>query len=146
MRTLKDIDANRAEVLEQKAELEAEAEHIKLKLSDAKARVRNSGEYSDQDWWYRANDALRIKKKEIRKLARRLSELKAERSEVGQAVHMARTSSTESDVRKEVTAVLFKIARLAEDSLVLELHPPFRKDVEALLSELDRLRPNWRTS
>jgi hypothetical protein len=142
MRTLVEIDAERAQVLEQKAELEAEADHIKLRLAAAKSKVRSEGEYSDSDWWYQANDDLRIKKKEVRALARRLSELKAERSKVGRALHLARASSTDSDVKKEVTAILFRIAKLARDRLTGEEDKDC-EELDNLLSELSRLRPDW---
>jgi len=139
MRTLQEIDAERNEVLEKKSLLESEAEHIKLKIQDAKARVRNSGEYADQDWWYRANDALRIKKGEIRKLAQRLSQLKAERSEAGQALHVARTANG-----KEVTSLLYKIARLSDEYLMGMEEEDFCGKMEDLLQELEGLKPDWK--
>jgi hypothetical protein len=144
MRTLREIDEERAQVLAQKAELESDSEHIKLKIQDARARVRERGEYADQGWWYRANDALRIKKGEIRKLAQQLSVLKSERSEAGQAVHLSRTSTTSVTVKKEVTAILFKIAKLNSDNLSGEVKDrELRLEVGDLLEELDQLKPDW---
>ena len=59
---------NRDQLLLRKAELEGEMDHIRSQIASAKARVAETGEYSDRGWFIRANDALRHKGREAQRI------------------------------------------------------------------------------
>src|SRR5690606_35208860 len=55
-----------------------EADDIQLQLDHAAARLAETGEYADGDWYARAKHALRCRRRDIDKLNRQIKEAKRE--------------------------------------------------------------------
>jgi hypothetical protein len=68
--------SEREELLKLRDELQADADHIKMQLEHARARARQDNDYSDGDWYARAQAALRAKNREIQKITRKAAALR----------------------------------------------------------------------
>lgn len=69
------------DLLEERLELQKDLDEIKAQLSRAKTRVWESGEYSDPEWFRKAESAQRYKGRLILEIQNRLTALKEKRRE-----------------------------------------------------------------
>lgn len=58
----------RAELLEQKLQLELEISKIRTQLDRARDEARHTGKYADGRWWLKTHQALRIKGKQCQQI------------------------------------------------------------------------------
>lgn len=141
MQAVDDRNRRRAELLEEKVQLDADIAAIRTQLDKARVRRRTEGIYSDPDWWRRANDALRWKGVRSQEIQRELSGLRSDGRQDAE-VRMSR-----SDVSpKARLAVLFQVA-LAADAFLYsteEEEDSAGDRLEDALKELERVSPGWR--
>ena len=73
------MDASMDELEELRNALESDMARIRMQIEEAKTRVIERGEYSDGDWFRRANYALRQKGREHQNVLREIGRLNRER-------------------------------------------------------------------
>jgi hypothetical protein len=79
--TAAEADIQREQLLEWKLQVETDLGDIQQQISEAKARAFQ-GDYSDPDWFQRANHSLRMKKRLTQQLQGCLTKLKRLRREL----------------------------------------------------------------
>lgn len=75
--TRNNLEDERARLLEEHAAISTEASGIKVQLSDARRTFASGGPASDRNWLRRAEDALRHKQTQLRRIQARLAEVKS---------------------------------------------------------------------
>lgn len=135
MRTLAEVQDERAAVLAEKEELDDAIADIATQLDRAKADVYTGRGYSDPDWYHQATRAKRIKGRKSQKLQTQLGRLRREE----QAIHKAQDADR--------LGPLWRIAQ-AVDSLQGDTTDAEAEGlwdlIEGAIVSLDEVYPDWR--
>lgn len=133
-RPLEVINADYAETLRWKGEIDADVANIRAQIESAKAKAITTGHYSDPQWWSKVNNALRFKGSISQRIQARLSELGHERK--------AFNALQQGD--RDVQNLLRRTARAAYSFLSEDGSSEHVVTLRKLFSKLDEADPSWR--